>query len=266
MINQTLYTRGLRESLKTLLIFMAVLAMYFTIIISMYDPVAANALDEFAKVMPEMMEMFGMTTASGELVSFLSAYLYGFIVLVFPMIFSILAANRLMAKHVDRGSMTFLLSAPVKRKTVAITQIAVLCSGIFALSVFMTVLGIVVCEISFLGKLAIGSFILMNLGVLCLQLFIGSICFFCSSFFGDSRYALGVGAGIPALGFVLQVLGNAGKELKNIKYATFFTLFDPKGIVAGEPFAYAGIPMLFAGAAVIFILSTVIFSKKDLHI
>lgn len=99
-----------------------------------------------------------------------------------------------------------------------------------------------------------------------LQLFIGSICFLCSCTFNDSKYAVGVGAGIPALEFIVQMMANAGKELENAKYATFFTLFDSDGIIAGESGAIWGMIVLFAGAIVLYSTAIVIFSKKDLHI
>jgi len=266
MINWTLYKRGIQGSWKMLLIFAAVITMYFTVIVSMFDPALGSALNEFAKAMPELMAIVGMNPASAELVSFMEAYLYGFIMLVFPMLFCILSANKLIARHVDRGSMTYLLSAPVKRETVAFTQMKVMVTGLFALVLYATLLGIVNCEISFPGELDIGKFILLNIGVLCLQLFIGSICFLCSCIFNDSKYAVGVGAGIPALGFIVQMIANAGEKLENAKFATFFTLFDSNGIIAGEPGAIWGMVVLFAGAITLFAVSTVVFSKKDLHI
>ena len=266
MINWTLYKRGIHGSLKMLLIFTAVITMYFTVIISMFDPALGSALNEFAKAMPELMAIVGMNPASADLVSFMEAYLYGFIMLVFPMLFCILSANRLIARHVDRGSMTYLLSAPVKRETVAFTQMIVMVTGLFLLVLYSTILGIVNCEISFPGELDIGKFILLNVGVLCLQLFIGGICFLCSCIFNDSKYAVGVGARIPVLEFIIQMMANAGEKLENAKYATFFTLFNSDGIIAGEPGAIWGMVILFAGAVALFGAAIVIFSKKDLHI
>lgn len=266
MMNWTLYRRGMQGSWKMLVIFAAVLTMYFTIIISMFDPALGSALDEFAKAMPDLMAMVGMNPASGELVSFMAAYLYGFIMLIFPMIFSILSANKLIARHVDRGSMTYLMAAPVKRTTVAFTQMKVMGTGLFVLVLYATVLGIVACELSFPGELAIGKFLLLNAGVLCLQFFIGGICFLSSCIFNDSKYAIGVGAGIPALGFIIQMMANAGKELENVKYATFFTLFNSDGIIAGEAGAFGGMAILFIGAIVLFTAAIAVFSKKDLHI
>lgn len=266
MINWTLYKRGLQGSWKMLLIFASVITMYFTIIISMFDPALGSALNEFAKAMPELMTIVGMNPVSAELVSFLEAYLYGFIMLVFPMLFCILSANKLMARHVDHGSMTYLVAAPVRRETVALTQINVMVTGLIMLVSYATLLGIVNCEISFPGKLDIGKFILLNIGVLSLQLFIGGICFLCSCIFNDCKSAVGIGAGIPTLGFILQMMGNAGKELENIKYTTFFTLFDSDGIISGKAGALAGMFALFAGAIILFTAAIIVFSRKDLHI
>lgn len=266
MFNFTLYKRGMKESWKMLVIFAAVLTMYFTIIITMFDPKLGSALNEFAKAMPELMAMVGMNPSSTTMIGFMSAYLYGFIMLVFPMIFSILSANRLIARHVDKGSMVYLLAAPVKRRTVAFTQMKVIASGIFALVMYATVMGIIDCELSFPGELEIGKFILLNIGVLCLHLFIGGICFLCSCIFNDTKFSIGVGAGIPALAFIIQMMANAGKELENAKYATFFTLFNPDGIIAGEVEAFWGVAVLFVGALALFISAIMIFTKKDLHI
>ena len=52
-----------------------------------------------------------MTAGAADLLGFMISYLYGFILLVFPMVFCILRANGLVAKYVDRGSMACLLAA-----------------------------------------------------------------------------------------------------------------------------------------------------------
>lgn len=266
MINWTLYRRGMQVSWKLLLIIAAVLTMYFTIIVSMFDPALGSALDEFAKAMPDLMAAVGMNPTSSELVNFMAAYLYGFIMLLFPMIFSIVLANKLVASLVERGSMVYLVSAPVKRSTIAFTQMKVMATGLVALVSYATMLGILVCEISFPGELAIGKFILLNLGVLCLQLFIGGICFLSSCVFNETKYAVGVGAGVSALGFVIQMMANAGEELENAKYATFFSLFNPDGIIDLDKSSIAGIVILFVGAIILYSVAIRVFSKKDLHI
>ncbi len=266
MLNMSLYKRGMKGSRNLLLIFAGVIALYFVIIVQMFDPALGSALIELQKAMPQLMAMFGMDNMAADLTNFLASYLYGFIMLVFPMVFSVLMANKLIARHVDRGSMAYLLAAPVKRSTVALTQLAVMLSGVIALIAFSTILGIVSCELSFPGELDIASFILLNLGLLCLQLFIAAICFLASVFFNDSRNAVGAGAGICSLAFVVQMLADAGDDLKTARYFTFFTLFDTEAIIAGEAFALWNVLILFVAAIALFIIAIGLFNRKDLHI
>ena len=84
MINSTLYLREMKKSVKMLIIFGAVITMYVTIIIGMYDPEMMKMLDGFAEMMPELMAAVGMDTSANTLLGFMVSYLYGFIFLIFP--------------------------------------------------------------------------------------------------------------------------------------------------------------------------------------
>ena len=87
MINMTLYKREMKGSLKILILFAVVITMYVTIIISMYDPEMMATLDGFYEVMPELMASIGMSAGATSLIGFMISYLYGFILLIFPMVF-----------------------------------------------------------------------------------------------------------------------------------------------------------------------------------
>ncbi|WIV13321.1 ABC transporter permease [Proteiniborus sp. MB09-C3] len=266
MISTPLYKHGIKGGWRLWIILAAVITMYFTIIVTMFDPELGAALSEFAKAMPELMSMFGMDYAGTTLVGFMSSYLYGFIMLVFPMVFSILTANRLVARQIDRGAMAYILASPISRKKIAYTQASVLCTGVFMLILFSTLVGITAAKIFFPGELEIGKFLMLNLGTLALQLFISSICFICSCIFNDTKFSVSFGAGIPSLCFIIQMIANVGDKLKNAKYATFFTLFNTEGILAREVSAYWGIAILFAGALILYASSIIVFSKKDIPV
>ena len=239
MMNLALYKREMKGSIKLLLIFGAIITMYVSIIISMYDPDLMKTLSSFAEAMPELMASVGMKADAATLIGFMVSYLYGFILLIFPMLFCILRGNALIAKYVDKGSMALLIAAPVKRRAV---------------------------ESGFPGDLDIADLFLLNGGLLCLHLFIGGVCFLSSCIFSDTKYSLAFGAGIPIFMYVLQMLANVGGDAEKAKYFTFFTLFKPDGIIAGEREAAVGILILFAGAVICFAAGMMIFDRKDLQI
>ncbi|HPF86448.1 MAG TPA: ABC transporter permease subunit [Candidatus Limiplasma sp.] len=267
-MNATLYKREMKSSWKLLVIFAAILALYVVMIIVMYSPEMLTMFRQFNETMPQMMAAFSMdfTEESLTLLGYMVSGLYGYILLLFPMIFAIIRGNGLVARYVDRGSMASLLAAPVKRRTVAITQMMVLITGIVALVVFTTALEIVTIAAYAPKQAETGRLLLVNLGLLGLQLFIGGVCFLSSCVFNESRTSLAFGAGIPGVMFVLQLLAQAGDKTESLKYATFFTLFRPEAIAAGTSGAMGGVMVLFIGAALLYAGAVVAFSRRDLAV
>jgi len=261
-----LFKREMKSLWIMLLIFIALLSMYISVITSMFDPKAASQLDDFFKSMPQLMSAVGMSAGATTLIGHLASYLYGFILLIVPLIFTIICANNLVARYTDRGSMVSLISAPIKRSAVVFTQMLVLLFSILILIVYATCLEIVVSHAMFWGQLDIEKLILLNFGLLGLHFFIGSICFLFSCAFSDVKNSLTYGAGIPIVMFILQALANMGGKAENVKYFTFFTLFQPSNIIAYQHNAYWGMASLLAAAIVLFSIAIAIFSKKDLNI
>lgn len=265
-MNKTLYRYGIKSAWLLFAILLAVITMYYTIITAMYDPKMGNVLTELAKSMPEIMAMMGMNGVSTTLEGFLASYLYGFIMLLIPMLFSAVTANSLVARKVDSGAMANLLSAPVSCLRIVLTQMAVLLSGITLMVVCTTGIGLLTCEVCFPGTLHIGRFLMMNLGTLALQWFIGGICILSSCIFHDSKRSFAVGVGIPLFSYVLQMIGNFSSELEGFRYASFFTLFDQQGLSAGEQGVLPGLFILLIGAVLFYTAAAVIFTKKDIPV
>lgn len=264
MINSTLYLREMKKSIKMLLIFAAIITMYVSIIIGMYEPEMMKTIDSFYDIMPELMAAVGMKAGATSLLGFMVSYLYGFILLIFPMVFCILRGNGLIAKYTDSGSMAVLLAAPIKRRTIVCTQLAVLLSGVFILVLYATGLELVVAGGKFPGELDALELIKLNFALLCLHLFIAGICFLASCLFTETKYSIAFGAGVPAFMYILQMLSNVGEKAEAAKYFTFFTLFDANGIVDKETGAYTGAVILFVGAIIMYISGSVIFCRKDI--
>jgi len=266
MINRTLYFREMRNSIKILLFFLAVITLYVTMIISIYNPEMMSMLENFSQFLPKFTSAVGMSPGANSLIGFMISYLYGFILLIFPMVFSIIRGNGLVSKYVESGSMVTLLAAPVKRRSVATTQALVLLSGILFLILYTTLLQWISAEIYFPGQVSGLALCTLNVGLLSLQLFIGGICFFTSCYFSGTKWSLAFGAGIPGMMYVLKMLANVGGNAENMKYLTFFTLFDPNGLNQGEMQAVIGTMILFFGSCLLFSLGILSFCKKDLHI
>lgn len=234
MLSLPLLAKEIKSNCKVFLIFLAVLAMYISIIVSMFDPKIGETLKQFEEAMPEMMAAFGMVSSGSNLIDFLGSYLFGMLLLIFPLIYEIIVANRLIARYVDRGSMAYLLASPNKRKKLAITQ-AIFLLGSTGLLIFLSmVIGIAVSESLFPGALDIKGYIALHGGLFGLHLALSGFGFFASCIFDETKYSYAVSTGVPIFFYLVQMLVNMGDKLENLKYITLFTLFNPLDIIAGK--------------------------------
>ena len=264
MISIPLLKREIKSNYKLFIIFAAVLTMYISVIIPMFDPEIGEALAEFEKAMPEMMAAFGMSNPGTTLIEFINTYLFGFLFIVFTMIFEIIIANKLIAKYVDSGSMAYLLATPNKRSKIAITQGIFMLLSVATLILFITLVGIISSEVYFPGDLDINKYILMNVGLYCLHIAISGLGFFASCISNDTKFSYSISAGIPIGFFIIQLLANMGGKLENFKYFTIFSLFNTDKLINGETSGiWMFIILLLIGVS-LYIIGILRFNKRDL--
>ena len=111
------------------------------------NPDSAEALNTMLELLPEgMVKALGFQNMGTDLTGYLSNYLYGFIFLTFPMIYCAIMANRLIAKHVDSGSMAYLLTTPHSRVRIATTQAIYLAASVLAIMLINVGLAILMSE------------------------------------------------------------------------------------------------------------------------
>jgi len=266
-MSRTLFRYTTRSNWVIWVIFFAIMALYLSMIISMYDPEDAGAMSEMLTLLPkELVSAMGYDLVITDLASFMASYYYGFLIFLFPMIYCIIIGNRLVAAHVDRGSMAYLLSAPSSRVKIVLTQAAFLIVSVFLLIGMIGVVGLGFCQLMFPGELDGAAFLWLNLGAILLFLAVSAICFFFSCLFDDAKYSLALGAGIPVLFFVINTLSNVSTDYGWLNYLTLFSLYDPARILSGEQSIVTSC-LIFTGiAAVLYGGGIYLFNRRDLSL
>lgn len=264
MILKTLLKREWKANLKILLIFLAVIALYGGVIVAMFDPKLGESLNLMAESMPQLFDAFGMSNPGATLLEFVGNYLYGFILLVVPLIDIVLLCNRLIVRYVDRGSMAYLLATPNKRVTIITTQALFLMLSILLLVAFTYILVYGCGYLIFHESMDAISFLLLNIGLYALLLFFAGICFLSACIFNESKYATGVGAGVSIFFLLINMLSQVSDKLDVLRYLNPITLFQAEKIIAQNQNAYLGIVILYVLAFCFFGIGIQIFRRKDL--
>ncbi len=256
----------LKRNYMLFFIFLGVLTMYTTIIIGIYDPEDTKALMDMIATVPQgMMDAFGFTEPITDLTSLVASWLYGLLMLAFPMVYSILLCNRLMSKSIDSGSMACLLATPDSRVKIIVTKgvYALLSIGLLQMLVF--VIGSVFSEYILPGHLDILGFFHLNLTTMFVNMLVFIIAFFFSSFLSEYKYAIGFSSGVPIMFMLFKMLGDASETLEIFNEISIFGWYSPidvarEGIFAPINYLYI---ILILG---LFIASVVIFKYRKLSI
>ncbi|MFS0781731.1 ABC transporter permease subunit [Bacillus sp. 1P06AnD] len=266
MISWPLLKITIKNHYKILSIFCLVLIIYFMFIAYMFDPKDMEAMNNMTKMIPKsfVSAMNFDSIAAPTLAGFLASYYYGFLILLFPMIFNIIVSNTIIAKLVDQGAMAYLLATPNSRKKIAFTQALFLLLSNVALIAILFIVGAGICRILFPGELDIKLFVELNAGALLIQLAVSAIGFLASCAFNESKQSLSVGAGLPIAFLLVQMLSGAGEKLSFLKYVTIFSLYNSKEFVTGEADFWLSAFILAMLSAGLYVAGIFLFTKKDL--
>lgn len=268
-MNMPLYRQMLVINLKMFMNYAVGSAFYILLMFWIYPGIAKNSssLNSLIDGMPEGLgKAFGLENGFGSIGAFISGEYYGLLYLLILSIFCILVSTQLIAKLVDQGSMAYLLSAPTTRTKVALTQAAVLLSGLVLICAVTTLAGFAGYA-WFIGDLADfdgTGFVLLNAGALLLFFCIGGISYLISACCNDEKRALTL-SGVVTIGFFsLNLIGKISGQLSWMRHISVFSLFDPGEIVGKTADWPVSVAVLAGLGAVAFAAGMIIFRKRSL--
>lgn len=259
MFNKTIFKQTMKANLKLWLIFTIVVSVLGAVLIAVFDESTIGGLSSMVEGTP-LENLLKQTTFLGML----SQTFYTIHGILLPIIFIIMTANSLVAQKVDQGSMAYLLSTPIKRTTIVVTQALYLIFAIFLMIVIETGVGLAAIQI-FQSNLdfSMSDYLMLNTGLFLLMVAISSISFFFSCLFNLSKNSLALGAGIPLLFFLFQLMSTVDSSLENLRYFTINALFDTGAILDGEAYGLNFIALVGI-SLVLYVASIKIFKEKNL--
>lgn len=263
-MNATLFRKEIKSNWILLVIFLGVISVYAVMITMMFDPKLGDSLRMMSESMPQMFAAFGMADVGTTLLEFVTGYLYGILLTAFPGVYIIILTNRLVAKYVDNGSMAYLLAVPDKRRKIVFTQCVFMLMTLAIMVVYCTALILIIGEVLFPGEMDTAGFLRVNAGLMGLLVFFGGGCFCASCFCNESKNSSAISTAIVVYSILVQMISQVGEKFENVKYATPLTLFDVKGLSAGDTDAWIGCVVLYAVGIILMGIGVVRFSKRDL--
>jgi ABC-2 type transport system permease protein len=268
-MNSALYRHMMKIHIKGMMNYAFGSAFYILLMFWLFPSFAGNnaALDELIKSLPPgMTNAFNLGSGFGTVEGFISGEYYGLLLVLIVSIFCIMFSTQLMAKLVDQGSMAYLLATPTTRGKVAMTQAAVFVTGLLSIMAVTTLCGFAGYAL-FIGDLSDfhgAAYLRMNLAALLLFFAVGGIAFLVSSLANDEKKALGISAVLTFGFFSMDFIGKLSEKINWMRNLTYFSLYDPSGIIGGQTETALAWSVLIVIGLVTFAAGIALFRKRDL--
>lgn len=202
-----------------------------------------------------------------DMASLISQMFYNMLMPAIISIYIIITGNKLLAGQVDRGSMAYILSAPIRRSTVVLTQAVYFISSLLVTFLITTGTFMIINNIVD-GGFADKTIVALNFGAFMVSAALAGIMFAASGIFNLSKNVMGTGGLIVLVFLILAIVGSFADfgvpDLKPIQHFTILSLFDIKDILlkGSEWLPKLGVLGVISVGA--FTLGSITFVKKDL--
>lgn len=243
--------------------------LYEALLTWVYPVIAENpAVTEIAGAIPAPVKtVFGVAADArvDTFESFISGQFYARIWAVLIALYNLETANELVGKPVDDGSMAFLLSTPVSREEIILTQAVLLLCGNLSLVTF-TLVGLYGGV--FLSGVEINPWNYLRFGLMGLAFFslIGAYSLLFSAWFAEEEKAFSYAAAVSLTFYALDVAGGLSDKLAWVRKLSLFQWYKPQEVLEGTINPRAGILGMSAAVALITAVAALVFGEKDLAI
>lgn len=253
----------MKQGKVSLMIWTAVIAFMLAVCIFVY-PEMAGQMDELSGMFSDMGSFsaaFGMDQINfGEFTGFFGVEC-GNVLGLGGAFFAALLGVSALAKEEKEHTAEFLLAHPVRRWKVVVEKLLAVLLQIVILN--MVVAGVTALSTRIIGETPeLKTMALLFLAYFLLQIEVAAICFGISAFL--SRGSLGIGLGMAAVFYFLNIVANLSEDAEFLKYVTPFGYTESAGIIADGRISiqYLSVGIIFAviGVAAAFYR----YSKKDI--
>lgn len=229
----TLIKHELRRGFKSLIVWTTSIGFFIVVCVFLYPEMKGEmeGVSDMFSSMGAFTAAFGMDRLNfGTLIGFYAVEC-GNILGIGGAFFAAFVAVGMLAKEEKEKTAEFLLAHPVSRVRIITEKLIAVMLQIILMNVI--VFGLSAASLAMIGEqIAWKEICLLHLAYFLLQVELAGICFGISAFL--RRGSLGIGLGIAAMMYFLNIIANISKSAEFLKYITPFGYADGAEIVANS--------------------------------
>lgn len=260
----TLLKFELKRGRTALIIWSGAIAFLLLICLVIFPSMKGQVeeLNEAFSSMGSFTQAFGMDQLNmGEIMGFYGLECGNILGIGGAFFAAYIGVNALAGEEKNRTA-EYLLAHPVSRSRIVLEKLL----GIFAQILILNIVSICVAVVTvrFIDEtLDLKEFLLLHASYLLLQAEIAAVCFCISAFL--RRSGLGIGLGLAAILYFLDIIANITEDAKWLKYITPFSYANAADII-GEARLDPVLCVIGSSVAVVSIAAAfIVYMRKDIY-
>ncbi len=222
------------------------------------DPQMQELLENYPAALMEALNYTNISTAAG----YLNATVYGLVVAVLLLVFSVATGARTIAGDEEAGWLDLVLAHPVSRTGVALQRFAAYVASVLLIAVVFWLAMVAISGPAQLSAVSPAMLAGMHLHLAAFAVLFGSITFCVGAATGRRGLALGVGAGIGLLGYAMSGVIPQVEGLEWVRdYSPFAWLNGSEPLVNGVHLGHVG--LMLGLSLLLAAVGTLAFQRRD---
>jgi ABC-2 type transport system permease protein len=260
----TILLQEIKQQKVAILIWSLSIGLLIAVCVLMYPEMKSemDGVNELFASMGSFTAAFGMDRLNfGTLIGFYAVE-GGNILAIGGAFFAAITAISALLKEEKERTAEFLLTHPVSRAKVVTGKLLSVYAIILILNAIVLVCSLL--SVAIIGEeIDLGLVLLFHLAYLLMQFVIAGICFGISAFL--SRSGIGIGIGIAAVMYFLNIVANISKDAEVLKYITPFGFCEGADLINDKalnvPYLCVGLCLMAAGIAAAYVK----YCRKDIN-
>ncbi len=262
------FLKGLRDQLRPLGMWIAGVAFYVALLVSIYPSIrrSASAIQSYVKNLPATVRaaFLGPGADFSSPVGYVNVELLSWLAPVVLIAFAVAVGARSLAGEEEDGTLSLLLAHPLGRRRLVLQKYAAMLvvvatlGGAFWASLFIAtrIAGTPVSG----GDLGTALLRLTLLG-----LAVGSVTFAVSSGTGRRQSGIAAGAGVGVFMYLLNTLSAMNDTIRPYRLLSLFH-YSGGASPLGQSLAAADVAVLVGTSAALLLVALVLFERRDVHV
>jgi ABC-2 type transport system permease protein len=262
------FRKGLRDQLRPLAMWVAGVAFYVALLISIYPSIrgSAGALQGYIDNLPAAVRaaFLGPAGDFSTPVGYVNTELLSWLAPIVLIAFAVVIAGRSLAGEEESGTLSLLLTSTVGRRRLALQKYGALVVAVALLGAAFWLALVVATRIAGTpvgaGDLA-AAFVRLTL----LGLAVGSVTYAVGAGTGRRQVSLAAGAGVGVVTYLLNTVAVLSSALRPLRYTSLF-YYSGGAAPLGRGVDAGGVAVLLGTSAALLGVALVLFERRDVRV